>query len=1258
MHDTKSRMDVWLARLNTPGKSCRRWLTLLLASASILAAMPNAAIAQGTTATLGGTVVDTTGALIPGAEVMLLNQQNGSTRSTKSNSDGFFVFAAVPSGDYNVKISYPGFKSNLVKGIHLDPQDNKNLSRVALQIGEISQVINVTPSDVGLINSGEKSTLITADDIKKLSIEGRDIGELVKILPGFGIAQTSSAIDNTAYDPSQVNITGALRSYSSNGNSANGVTLLSDGANITDPGNNGDSVQNVNNDMVEEVKVQTSNFGADTSNGPIVVDAIGKSGTQNFHGELYTYARIYQLNSEDWLQKYEGQAKPQDLYVYPGGNISGPVWIPGTKFNRSKKLTFFLGAEEYAQRNIYAYGSASQGIARSLVPTQAMKDSGNFTCPELQIYLGASVIGCNSDGTSNILDATYANIGSVPTTQRNGDTISLGTIPSTAFDVNGGQALLNALPLPNRTNTGDGYNYVVTNLVNNDLWQARARVDDSFSNKVKFFATYDIERGRSGVPEVPYYSPANSGAGMGGVDTPGGGLLSTINSQTGGLNLTVIPSSRLTNETQLNMTYLHQAFVPKDESALESSTIGYTQPGIYSNGSTQYPQLSDYDYDGIPLALIPDFSTGIPYANKVLPSLTDNVTYLIKTHTIKLGFYGQKITNNQRLLPSNSATNGKIADYYYGTTFTDPDGSTVFSSGSNGGNYLANLLMGEIEQYSQQNSQPPQDLFFWNIDWFATDSWKVSSRLTVDYGIRFEHLGPWRDAHGIGISVFDPSTAADTASPNQGFTYHAIDSSVPDSGVRGRFAFYEPRFGVAWDAYGNGKTMVRGGWGEYRNHDNWNVVQPAAAQADGVRITAITGGAGITLNELNELNDVNVPTSIGTGNYSTGGVTTDSYVLAPGDNEQPMTYTYSFTVDQEMPKQSKLEIGYVGNHGKYLTSQDVNNLALSIENINPVPLGAFFHPDPVTGAVVPINEIDSLSTAQVNHYRPYSALGDVYAPRHILYSFYNGLQTSWTRQSGKLNYGINYTWSKVLGIKDGFYNGNAVDATNLRNNYGVLAFDHSNIFNATYSYDEGIAYHGRKLVMGVLNHWAISGITGIQSGPDPQATYYANFNLTGKLGALSDPVQLNVDNKTFLGTPDVTLMPKLTCNTPFDHTNNSQNFINPNCFQLPQIGQNGQFQYPYIHGPAYFDTDLTVMRNVPLPEGRNLQFRFAAFNFINHPLESFSTSFPTQIQLNLSNLNPGGAYESPALAMPAPGFGTTNIKEGRRVVEMALKFTF
>jgi hypothetical protein len=1223
----------------------------ILRGSMFLLVCSSALLAQQTTATLSGTVVDASGALVPGATATLSNLKNGQKRTTTSNSGGFFVFAAVPTGDYDVDVREAGFKSNLLHNVHLDPADNKSLSRIVLQIGEVTQVINVTASDVGMINSGEKSTLITSNDIQKLSVEGRDVTELVKILPGFAIAQTSAGIDNTTYDPSQVNITGGLRSYAANGNSANGVSLISDGSNITDPGNGGDSIQNVNTDMVEEVKIQTSNFTAETSNGPIVVNAVGKSGTQNFHGEAYIYARTYQLNSQDWLSNYLSQPKPSDRYLYPGANISGPVLIPGTNFNHSKKLTFFVGAEDYAQRNIFAYGSASQALAKALVPTAGMR-AGDFSCGQLLQYLGP-IITCDANGNpSTPTNANYVHLATLPTTLPNGFT----THGSIASNLNpGALALISTLPLPNRTNPGDGYNYIAENLIDNDLFQGRMRMDYSFSDNIKLFGTYNVERGHAGVPEVPYYSAANSGSDLGGVDTPGGGLLGNVNSQTGGINLTVVFSPRFTNELAFNMSYLNQPFTPKNPSALQSSSIDYPYKGFPTGGgftasaSTQYPQLKDYGYDGLPLELVPDFSTGSLFATKALPSLTDNVTYVLKTHTIKAGAYVQKVTNNQRTALTGSSTNGQISDYYYGSTYVDPNGSTVYTSG----NYLANFEEGQIEQFSQQNYAPAQNLYFWNIDWYVTDSWKATSRLSVDLGIRFEHLGPWQDKHGVGLAVFDPSTIGDTSLPQPGFVWHAIDKSVPNSGVPGRFAFYEPRVGLSYDLYGNGKTMMRGGWGMYRSHDNYNVVQTAAAEAQGVLVECVCGGGGISLSQLNNVTagygNTNDP-----GSYSVGSGLT-AYGLAKGDSEQPLTYTYSFTVDQQLPKNSTFEIGYTGSHGADLTAQNVNILNLTLENVNPVPLGAFFHPNPVTGAVVPLNLIDSLQTSTINQYRPYPNYGNIDVPRHILYSFYNGLQASWNKQQGHLTYGLNYTWSKALGIKDGYYNGNATDATNLRNNYGPLSFDRSQIFNASYAYDFGNPYKGRRLLGAVLNGWQISGITTFQAGPNLQATYVAsNFNLTGTLG--TGATALNVDDKTFLGTPDVLLQPVLTCD-PSVHTAHNQ-FVNGNCFRLPQIGQNGPFNYPYLHGPAYFDSDLTLAKSITFSKERSLQFRFAAFNFLNHPLASFSNSFPQQVALNLSNLTPGGETQSPGLATPDSTFGTTNIREGRRVVELAVKYHF
>ena len=360
-----------------------------------------------------------------------------------------------------------------------------------------------------------------------------------------------------------------------------------------------------------------------------------------------------------------------------------------------------------------------------------------------------------------------------------------------------------------------------------------------------------------------------------------------------------------------------------------------------------------------------------------------------------------------------------------------------------------------------------------------------------------------------------------------------------------------------------------------------------------------------------------------------------------------------------MPKHSTVEISYAGNQGADLTAQNVNVLNLTLQNVNPVPLGAFFHPNPVTGAVVPLGLIDGLSTAQVNQYRPYPNYGNISIPRHILYSFYNALQTSWNKQSGRLNYGLNYTWSKALGIKDGYYNGNAADATNLRNNYGPLSFDHTHIFNASYAYDFGKPLQGQspgRRLRPMAGRSPASPICKVAR--TCRATYYSNLNLVGKLGAPGNTAepQLNVDNKVFLGTPDVQLQPVLTCN-PAAHTAPHQ-FINGSCFHLPQIGQNGQFNFPYLHGPAFMNNDLTLAKTFAMKDQRSLQLRFAGFNFLNHPLSSFSTSFPQQVQLNLSNLAQGGELASPSLATQGPGFGSSTIKEGRRVVEIAVKYNF
>ncbi len=519
------------------------------------------ASAQGTTATVGGTVTDSSGAVIPNAQVSLKNETSDDKRDTTTNGSGVFSFSGVPAGTYDVVISAAGFQGFQQNGLHLDPGDQRSVRDIHLGAAATNSVVEVTSgADAIDLDSGEQSSLISSKEIEHLSVEGRDVTELFKILPGFAISRGGGGnVDNQTYDPSQVSVNGALGSYAANGTPLNGVSLLSDGADVTDPGNFGAAVQNVNYEQVAEVKVQTSSFTADGARGPIVVNAIGKSGGNSYHGSLYTFARTSQLDSTDWLANYTGQAKPPDRQVYPGFTFGGPVLIPGLGFNHAKKLTFFVGAEEYAQKNAYAYGGAAGAVLTALVPTAGLR-AGDFSLPQLQAYLGPGYTP-----TVNGCSGTNANICTIPTTGPQGQALANNNIGPYLDPLS--KVILNGLPLPNTPSNGT-YNWITTNLVDNDLYQAKARTDYAISDRNKFFAIYSVERGTNGVPQAEYYSPRGN---LGGVNIPGGGLISSINSQIASLNLTTIISPTLTNEFYAAGTYFKQNFIPKSLAATQGN---------------------------------------------------------------------------------------------------------------------------------------------------------------------------------------------------------------------------------------------------------------------------------------------------------------------------------------------------------------------------------------------------------------------------------------------------------------------------------------------------------------------------------------------------------------------------------------------------------------------------------------------------------------------------------------------------------------
>jgi len=1210
--------------------------TLAIAMGALL--FPVLTMAQIITGSLSGAVQDASNAALPGATISLHNDLNGDTRTITSNTSGMFNFAGVTTGDYTVTISAPNYQNYKISGIHLDPGDSRSLASIILTVGKVSETVEVS-ADINAIplDTGERSDLITSEQIEHLSVEGRDVTELLKTLPGFAIA--NQGVNNSAYDPSQVSVNGAMGNFAANGNPIQGIYLMLDGADITDPGNYGAALQNVNYDQVGEVKVQVSNFGADVSSGPVVIAAVTKAGGNAFHGDAYTYGRTTHMNSMDALAKSTGQAKPDDREIYPGFTFGGPIVIPGTSFNKKRNLTFFVGGEDYAQRNSYAYGSASGALVHALVPTENMR-SGNFSSDELKTYLGE--LYTNSG---------YSNISAVPTMTIDGQAITNGQIASSYQD-KGFKAIYATFPKPNATATNSNpYNWQSTNLINNNLWEGVARVDDQISERHHLFGRYTVERGKQGVPGVAYYN-------QGELNTPGNGI-ETVNSQSAAANLTTIISATATNQLFGSLAYLNASYDSADHSVLTN----YAYQGAYATGRTVLPELANYwDGSGLPRQLTPDYSLSPIFSHKFDPQGGDNFTKLWGKHTAVFGVFVGKVINNQRT--AFVSTNGALSQYYMpgaGGTMTDVDGSTNISSG----NWVANNYQGVVSGYSQSNLLPATNLYFWNNAFFATDSWHIKPRVTINYGVRFQHLGLWNDAYGKGIVVFRPSliTTAASVSPYPGFIWHAYDKTMPLSGNKSEPFYIEPRFGAAWDVYGNGKTVLRGGWGEYRSHDDTATAGNAVQQTQ--YLTSVSyGGGGISLKAISDQKlatgyTLPVTNTIGVGNAP--GV---YYGLTDGDREQPLTDTYSVTLNQQLPQGMALMIGYVGNNSRFLQNNG-SNQTVTLDNVNAIPMGGLYKQNPITGGYLTptgtttATTASGASTTTVNQYRPlntalvqYSGL-DV--PNHNLFANYNALQAAISRSTGHLFFNINYTYGKALGIRGANGSGMPADPFHMWNNYGPESFDRRHIFNATYTYVVKTPIK-EKLASALINGWEISGITTWQSGPDlPSVTNNPGFGMSGHIGSDSTSADyITISNKVYLGTPDVSLQPTLKCNPSLGFSKKNQ-YINGGCFGTPELGSNGAYRFPYLSAPAYFNSDLSLQKTFKLKHDQNIVFRTSAFNVMNHPLHTFTGNFTDEYTLTMANTS--GSYAD-GVADQSLGFGTAPYTSGRRMLEMVVKYSF
>lgn len=1163
---------------------------------------------QQLTGTLGGTIYDSSGAVVPKATVTMRNVSSGDIRTSVTNDAGYFTITAVQPGTYDITVSAAGFKAWQEKGVVFNQGDNRSLAGARLVVGAATETMEVSASAVSVpLDNGEISTTLSERFVEAIPLVGRDAGELLKVMPGMaftnGLTQGGSFNDQIVGSNN-----GPVGSFSSNGTQPNGaMAFMLDGANLVDPGNMGTQIANINQDMVSEVKVLTNDYSAEYAKGPTIFEAFSKSGGSAFHGELYEYARNSALDSVDSYIKAHGGTNAGEYFNYAGGNIGGPVLLPFTHFNRDRKKLFFWGGYEYMIQH------PARPPVFFNVPTAAQLngDFSNTGVPQ---------------GAVNQWSFAY----STPYNPPAGWNAATKTFPTSAFDPNilGLVSLFKTKYAPNVTPTAangwNNYEYQDTSPVNR--WEGTAKVDYAFSDNTKLSVSYSRQDELDLHPvslwwAPPWTLPYPSGAQAGEVSH----VLLT--------NFTHVFNPTTTNEFVFNYAQFINPDTLTNASAVSRSTLGFNVPGLFGHTSKQLPDINGPWGGSFPYIVNFSFDGGFNGGNtfgglKKDPSLYDNFSKVIQKHTLKAGFYWDTSENIQS---TGGLQASDIGAYNFGW------------GGNDTGNVVADFLTGNgFTSYQQQSAVPVNDAKYHQWSIYAQDSFQMTKRLTVGYGLRLDHQGQWYGP-SAGGQVWNPAAYANTASApaNTGLVWHGMNSSIPQSGFSSRLLYPEPRASLAYDVFGNGKSVIRGGFAVFRYQISTEVLNAFNGPQGAFTFTSTPFGGGYAA-----ISKFAPPSSV-TQNGST------IYVIQP-DNKTPIVKDWNISWANAGPWHSVFEVSYIGNQSRNLYIDGTNGNLYNINNVLP---GTFFSPDPKTGVALSPgdppcsssnpdgqsiycqNNPNYKTTLNDNDYRPLVNYQNVYLLTHNGYANYNSLQASWQKQRGSFFWLANYTFSKALGIWDwtsnnGAAGGNTVDPFNLTNNYGPLAYDHTHIFNVAYSYIVPRFFHG--LLGQAVNGWTLSGYTTLQSGAPIQPNSELNVTWPGGLtvptvglpnlpdNSIHMPnglVSTNMNAATWFGSDAYHyLLPAIVCD-PRKGLSSGQ-YFNPNCFAPPAYGQQGNLQWPYIKGPAFFDTDLAIGKQFRIRESKNLEFRIQASNWINHALPQFGLASIADEQLNFTQMTP------------------------------------
>lgn len=1147
-------------------------IALLLALACCSGFLTDTVRAQEeTAATINGQVTDSTGAIVTGATVVVTNTETNTERRVETNDDGLFIVTPLSPGTYIVTVEQPNFKRYEASNVVLNARDRRPVN-VVLEAGNVTEVVTVTAEQTTVQDSPTTQTLISGTQIVELPIVNRDVTKLVELVPGV-----SSDLD----DETVLGLSNRV-SISIAGNRRNSVNFFVDGVSNTDVGSNITLLSIPTVDSIKEFKVLTSNYTAEVGrSGGGTITVVTRGGGNQFSGSLYEFVRNDYFNANSFFNNRRGRNAngdpiadvPKLRYNNFGGTIGGPVFLPrfgegGPAFYNGRNKTFFFFSEEVRRQ--------TRGITDSsaTVPT-SLQRTGNFTeilgLPLFRQANGAAGTTVTetpllvTDTTGAVVAARQGQIFR-PSDGRAyaGNIIPTNEISPLALP------LLNAFPLPDRSN-GSIINTVTFTPINiSNTRQETIRIDHNFNNSNRLFGryTHDLAETRE------------AGGLFTGIVIPNIATTQTrIPGQTFVASYTALLSPTVINEATYNFS----------GNFIGSNVVGRGRRSDYP-GSELIPEaFPENNNNAIPTLSISGISTiaslqgfNIQYKNQVV---RDVLTATVGNHTLK---FGGEVSFESKNENANNVSQGSFV--FNGLT-TRGSSTTGVALGALSGNGLADYLLGRAASYSESEFDVTVNLRFGRREFFAQDTWRIRPNLTLDYGVRYQYFKPVIDENNT-LASFDPTLYRASAAPtflNAAGTalVRGTGNEFNGIGIAGRTSQFgrsiypsdknnfSPRVGFAYDPFSKGKTIIRGGYGFFYDQPLVGIFEVAAFVTP-----PFNNSATYTSSTANPVTLSN-PTGGALGALPIRSLT----AIAP-DFETPTIQQYSLGIQHEVFRNAIIDIGYVGTKGDNLIRR---------RNIN------FVQPADVV----------RVGAGNVNTIRPFLGYGAITYFETSAKSRYNGLLSSFNYRFGNgLSITTSYTFSKTL--TDSTNDRDPIDDPqnpfNVRPEYAEARTSRPHIFSASYVYElPFFTKSDNTLARTLLGGLQISGITNIESGsPIARAVNVAGIQALGAVGVY----------------PNLISNPRGGLAGQLDPITGLPYIFDPNAFAAPTAGNFGNAGRSFARNPGRNNTNLSLIKNFNFNKEGNvrLQLRAESFNIFNHTqfLGVATTFFGTGVSSNFA----------------------------------------